>query len=70
MSKQQKKRTPLPRWARICLSILKASWIPCMCLAALIAGLMIGYVYVGGQEASEVFKLSTWKHLVDLVFAD
>jgi hypothetical protein len=57
------------RWKIIVRAILKTVRVPLMCLFALIAGLMIGYIYIGGQQASEVFQLETWKHMFDLVFA-
>jgi cytochrome c-type biogenesis protein CcmH/NrfG len=31
-------------------------------------GAMAGYQLLGGQPASEVLQLGTWKHLLDLIF--
>lgn len=42
--------------------------VPALCLAALFVGLTIGYSTIGGGDAGDVFKISTWKHLYDLVF--
>ncbi|KIL40684.1 hypothetical protein SD70_11965 [Gordoniibacillus kamchatkensis] len=56
-------------WLTVVLAILKIIWFPAACIVALIAGLMIGYVMLGGQPSSEVFHIQTWKHLFDLVFA-
>lgn len=44
--------------------------IPLVCLLALLVGMVAGYVYLGGQPMSEVWKWSTWQHLYDLVFKD
>ena len=37
-----------------------------LCLAG---GLVFGYVYMGKQGIEEAFKLETWMHVFDLVFA-
>lgn len=58
-----------PSWARILWIIIKNLFVPVLCIGGLIFGLLIGYTYVGGQPASEVFMIETWKHLYDLVFA-
>lgn len=44
--------------------------IPAACIAALICGLIIGYVVLGKAPMSEVFDGSTWKHMYDLVFRE
>jgi hypothetical protein len=67
MAKQKKK---LPLWAVIVIKIMKVLAIPILSAAALITGLMIGYVVIGDQQSPEVWQWSTWKHLYDLVFAD
>jgi hypothetical protein len=63
----QARRRPL--WLKATVIFLKIIWFPAACIAALTAGLMIGYVVLGKQPASEVFQIKTWKHLFDLVFA-
>jgi hypothetical protein len=69
--KPNKKVKPLkPRWLRIVLGTLKIISIPAICVLALIVGLWIGYAKLGHQPAADIFHLSTWKHLIDLVFAD
>jgi hypothetical protein len=65
----QRRRSRLPRWLRIVFRILRLLLVPALCAGALIGGLIVGYVYVGGQEMSEVWDLKTWKHVFDLVFA-
>lgn len=50
--------------------IFRKVWIPFACIAALLLGIMIGYVFIGKQSANEIFNLDTWHHLFDLVFAD
>jgi hypothetical protein len=64
------KKNMRPKWLKITLKILTAIRVPFLCLVALAVGLWIGYVKVGGQPASEMFHLSTWKHLYDLVFSN
>lgn len=53
----------------ITLKILRILLVPLLCIAALIAGLIVGYVYIGGQEMSDVWDIGTWKHVFDLMFA-
>lgn len=48
--------------------IFRVLLVPALCLAALFVGLTIGYSTIGGGDAADVFKFSTWKHLYDLVF--
>ncbi|CAM3459917.1 DNA-directed RNA polymerase subunit beta [Marinicrinis lubricantis] len=44
--------------------------VPVLCIAALGAGMYAGYVVIGGGDASDVWKLDTWRHVFDLVFKD
>ncbi len=67
---QKPARWVMPTWLRIILSIARFLLIPALCLVALFIGLTIGYATIGGGEASAVFKIETWKHLYDLVFAE
>jgi hypothetical protein len=57
-------------WGRWILRILRVLLIPVLCLLSLFAGLGIGYVYLGGQPLSDIWQLSTWKHLIDLIFSN
>ncbi|WP_210023616.1 MULTISPECIES: DNA-directed RNA polymerase subunit beta [unclassified Paenibacillus] len=50
--------------------IIKWTWIPLTCAAALFIGLTIGYVYIGKQSFREVLDISTWRHMFDLIFFD
>ena len=65
-----KRRSRLPRWARITLKILRLLLVPALCVIALIGGLIVGYVYIGDQDMSDVWKFETWKHVFDLMFAE
>lgn len=65
-----KKKSRLPKWARIILKILRVILVPVLCVMAILGGMIIGYVYIGEQEMSDVFKIDTWRHLYDLVFKD
>jgi hypothetical protein len=67
--KPKKIKKPKPKWAIIVLAILKFLRVPFLCMVALAVGLYVGYAKVGKQPASEMFHMSTWKHLYDLVFA-
>lgn len=70
--KRSDKKAPvrMRRWQKIILGIIRWTWIPVTCAAALEAGLAIGYVYIGKQSASDIFNLETWRHVYDLIFAD
>jgi hypothetical protein len=53
----------LPIWLRLV--------IVCVLIAVSVtAGAIIGYSVIGGGKASDVFKKSTWTHIVDLVNKD
>jgi ABC-type multidrug transport system permease subunit len=39
-------------------------------LFVVFAGLIVGYVLMGNRPLGEVLDFGTWKHLIDLVFAD
>ncbi|WP_339325247.1 DNA-directed RNA polymerase subunit beta [Paenibacillus sp. FSL W8-0194] len=43
--------------------------IPLFLLLALVGGMIVGYVVIGKQSLSDVFKWETWQHVIDLVFA-
>ncbi|WLR41614.1 DNA-directed RNA polymerase subunit beta [Bacillus carboniphilus] len=66
-TKTNKKKKPkririrlIPIWFRIVLVLVF------MALAA-VTGAMIGYGVIGDGEPKNVFKASTWRHIVDLV---
>jgi hypothetical protein len=59
-----------PLWLRILFWVFRKSLAPIIMIVMLLAGLYIGYVIVGGQPKEDVFELSTWKHMWDLIFAD
>lgn len=65
----KKKKKLRPRWVRILLWMLRMLVVPVLSVCALLVGLWIGYSYIGGAEAEDIWKWSTWKHLFDLVFA-
>lgn len=69
-NKLKKKKRPLPLWAKIILKTLRLLLVPALCVLAIFGGMIIGYVYIGGQEMSDVYKFETWRHLYDLVFKD
>jgi hypothetical protein len=67
-AKKPRKRKKL--WVRIILFTLRLLLVPVLCLCALYAGLVIGYVRFGGQPYSDIFDMATWKHLYDLVYSN
>jgi hypothetical protein len=64
-----KARPPKKRRRRIWV-IVQWVGLPLLCIAALMIGLVIGYVYVGKRPMAEVYEMETWRHLFDLVFAE
>ena len=65
-----------PRRRRLHPVVLALLWalrltiMPLLCIAALIAGLYIGYTKLGGGSAEDVWNLETWLHMLDLIFAE
>lgn len=69
-SKTEKVKPPKPPKRKIATWKIVFRWmIPLFLLLALLGGMMVGYVVFGKQEMSEVFRLETWKHVIDLIFA-
>ncbi|WP_042470931.1 DNA-directed RNA polymerase subunit beta [Bacillus ndiopicus] len=50
----------IPIWLRIVL-------ILALLAGAAIGGVMIGYGLLGGGEASDALKWSTWQHILDII---
>jgi len=69
-AKPPKQQGKLPPWARKTLRVLRILLVPILCLIALYAGLYIGYVAIGGQDAGDIWNIQTWKHVFDLMFAE
>jgi hypothetical protein len=69
---EEKKVKPKPVKKRGRTIWLIAQWvgIPVLTVAALAAGLVIGYVYIGKLPMEDVYELETWRHIYDLVFAE
>lgn len=63
------KRWRLPQGVKRTLRVLRWFLVPFLCVAALFGGLITGYVVLGGGELADVFKMETWRHVYDLVFA-
>ncbi|MGO0063658.1 DNA-directed RNA polymerase subunit beta [Brevibacillus fluminis] len=43
--------------------------VPFLLFFSLMIGLVIGYSVLGKLPASEVFQISTYKHMYDLIFS-
>ncbi|WP_375256482.1 DNA-directed RNA polymerase subunit beta [Paenibacillus sp. JMULE4] len=50
--------------------MIRWTWFPLACAAALFIGLTIGFVYVGKQSFYEMFDVHTWRHIFDLIYSD
>lgn len=66
----KKKRPPMPWGVRMILKTIGVLVFPVLCLIGLYVGLQIGYVRFGGGDPAEVLQWETWKHMLDLVFAE
>ncbi|NSL52048.1 DNA-directed RNA polymerase subunit beta [Calidifontibacillus erzurumensis] len=51
----------IPIWLRFVI-------VAILLVLSLVAGLMVGYGVIGDGQAIDALKISTWKHLYDLVF--
>lgn len=49
---------------------LKKMIVPLLFVLAFIGGLYTGYVVLGKGSADDVFKLTTWTHMYDLVYGE
>ena len=49
-----------PVWLRIIIVLILA-------VAALVAGLMIGYGIIGDGAPADALKVETWQHIIDIV---
>ncbi|NBI30586.1 DNA-directed RNA polymerase subunit beta [Chengkuizengella marina] len=67
---KKKKKASSTKPANSTLKILRFFLVPVLCIIALYVGVLIGYVALGGESASDVLNVQTWKHLIDLIFAD
>jgi len=69
---EEKKVKAKPSKKRRRLIWILVQWIgiPVLSIAALAAGMVIGYVYIGNRPMEEVYELETWRHIYDLVFAE
>ncbi|MHA7967128.1 DNA-directed RNA polymerase subunit beta [Paenibacillus sp. CAU 1782] len=65
---EEEKRFPI--WARVAFWLFRKSIVPVIMVVMLLAGLYIGYVYLGKSSKDDVFEWSTWQHLYDLIFAE
>jgi len=55
---------------RALLWMLRIIIVPLLFLAALIAGLYVGYTKIGGGSPGDVWNPETWLHMFDLIFAE
>ncbi len=66
-TEEQAKTKTKRRRLSLILHILKYFRVPVLFIVFIILGLWIGYVKLGGQSASDMNELETWKHLINLV---
>ncbi|MDF2935332.1 MAG: hypothetical protein K0Q90_705 [Paenibacillaceae bacterium] len=57
-------------WRRYGWPVLRHTIVPFVCVLALFAGMSAGYVVLGDKPFSDVLEWNTWKHMIDLIFAD
>lgn len=69
-TKKVARKGKLPWWLGTFFWVLRKCIAPIIMIAMLVVGLYVGYVVLAGQPSSEVFKIETWRHLWDLIFAD
>ena len=69
-TKTSRKSKSVPAWLRQTFKALRYLLVPILCLAAVIIGVFIGYVILGGRDFADILNLSAVKHLIDLVFAE
>lgn len=55
-------------WLKKAWPFLKHAIFILVCIIGLYVGLVIGYVGIGKQPTSEITQLSTWQHIIDLIF--
>ncbi|GGE05060.1 hypothetical protein GCM10011571_02660 [Marinithermofilum abyssi] len=48
--------------------IYSLTWLPLICLIALIAGLILGYSIIGDQPIGDLFTRNLWEHLYNLIY--
>ncbi|WP_409303167.1 DNA-directed RNA polymerase subunit beta [Peribacillus sp. SCS-155] len=53
----------IPIWLRLIVVIV-------LIVISMLAGAIVGYSVIGGGKATDVFKKSTWTHIIDLVNKD
>jgi DNA-directed RNA polymerase subunit beta len=71
---QQEGKQTLPPWRRYRVRLIPI-WLRLVIVAVLIVvstmiGAMIGYGVIGDGKPLDVFKPSTWQHIVDIVKKD
>ncbi|MEK3883927.1 DNA-directed RNA polymerase subunit beta [Paenibacillus sp. PL2-23] len=59
-----------PAWAKVAFWLLRKSIVPIIMIVMLLAGLYAGYTILGSGPKDDVFKIETWRHLYDLIFAE
>ncbi|WP_077215457.1 DNA-directed RNA polymerase subunit beta [Bacillus dakarensis] len=72
VKKQQKQEKPATKQRRIVRVRLIPIWLRVILVALLLAvsvivGAVFGYSVIGDGEAKDVFKKSTWTHMLDLI---
>lgn len=63
---EQQRPRRVKGWGRV---IAKLLLVPFLLFFSLMIGLVIGYSVIGKLPVSEVFHISTYKHMYDLIFA-
>ena len=68
--KKARRRHPAVQALLIVLSIFRFLLFPALLVFGILFGMYVGYVEFGDGRPDDVFRWETWKHVLDLVFAE
>ena len=68
--KKKRRQHPLVAALLVFLSVVRILLFPALLLFGIGFGLYVGYVEFGDGRPDDVFRWETWKHVLDLVFAE
>lgn len=66
----KRKRPVLLWWKRYGWPVTRHLIVPFVCVLVLFIGMAAGYTILGGGSYSDVWKMDTWRHMFDLIFAE
>lgn len=63
-----RRNTKANKWLKPLLKVVKSLAVILLIIISIYVGLWIGYVKFGGQPASDIFNIETWKLLIQFIF--